>query len=62
MFKFIYFESEKERERKSETEREHARMSRGGAEREVEKERIPSRLCIVSAEFDMGLNSQTVRS
>ena len=32
---------------------ERERASRGGAERE--EDRIPSRLCAVSAEFDVGL-------
>ena len=40
---FIHFERERERERES----------RGGAERE--RQRIPSRLCTISAEPDVGL-------
>ena len=30
--------------------------SRGGAERERERERIPRRLCAMNTESDMGLN------
>ena len=37
-------------------------MSREGAERERERERIPSRLCTVIAEPDTGLGLRTVRS
>ena len=36
-------------------------MGRGRAEREGEK-KIPSRLCAVSAEPDVGLDSQTMSS
>ena len=45
---FIYFEKE----------RPCASTSWGGAERERERERIPNRLFIVSAEPDIGLDSQ----
>ena len=38
-----------------ERERERARVRRGGAEREGGQERIPSRLCAVSVQPDMGL-------
>ena len=40
---FIYFERARES------------TSMGGAERERERERIPSRLCTVSIELDVGL-------
>ena len=46
-FKVIYFERGRGREKAS--------ASRGGAEREGEREKIPSRLRAVSAEPDMGL-------
>ena len=36
-------------------ERDRKHVSRGGAERERKRERIPSRLHTVSAEFHMGL-------
>ena len=42
-FKFIYFE------------RERACVSRGGAEIEGERERVPSRLCSDRAELTVGL-------
>ena len=45
VYLFIYFESECERECKQGRERE----------REKERERIPSMLCAVSTELDMGL-------
>ena len=43
---YLFIEREKERERE--------RMSWGGAEREA-REKIPSRLCTVSTEPDVGL-------
>ena len=46
-FQFVYFERERARE--------HACVSREG-QRERERDRIPSRLCAVSAEPDMGLD------
>ena len=36
-------------------ERDRDRKNMGGAEREWERERIPSRLCAVSMEPDVGL-------
>ena len=45
-FMLVYFEREREREH----------TSRGGAERETERERIPSRLHAVSTEPDTGLS------
>ena len=44
-FKFIYFERERERKRAPE----------GEGQRERERETIPSRLCTVSTELDVGL-------
>ena len=49
-FNVYLFLREIERER----ERERERMSWGGAEREA-REKIPSRLCTVSTEPDVGL-------
>ena len=48
---FIYFKRERERERESTC----ARMGEGQRERERGRERLPSRLCAVSAEHNMGL-------